>query len=809
MAERSKVILVGLEKEMESSYLDYAMSVIVGRALPDARDGLKPVQRRIIYSMYESGMFYNRPYKKSAHVVGNVLGRYHPHGDAAVYEALVRMAQDFSFRYPLVDGHGNFGSIDGDEPAAMRYTEVRLSSIASELIADIEKNVVDFIPNYDNSLKEPVVLPTKVPQLLMNGSSGIAVGMATNIPPHNLGELIDALLYLIEKPDAEIDELLNFIKGPDFPTGGIIVGKKGIKESYLTGKGKLTIRGKIKIEETKKGDKNIIITEIPYMVNKANLLTQIAELVQEKKITGIKDLRDESDRHGIRVVIELKKEAEPQIVINQLYKHTQLETTFGVIMLAILDGQPKIFNLKELLNIFLNHRKDVVIRRTKFDLEKARARAHILEGLIIALDHLDEVISIIRQSENAEKAKEKLMIRYKLTQTQAQAILDMRLHQLTKLEKEKLIEEMEEIRENIKKLEKILNDEKELWKVISEELKEVKKKYADERKTIIEEEEKTDITIEDLLPDNPEVVCLTHEGYIKRLPLSTYQIQKRGGKGLNTLANNGTDIITSFVVTSTRSTLFLFSNKGKVYSIKTYELDETSRQSKGISIKEYINISEGEKITEIISLNQIPQDLYFLFVTSKGIVKKTPVEEFENVRKNGIYAIKINEDDYLVNVFLTTGKDQILLFTRKGNTIRFKEEDVRPMGRLAQGVIGIKLRKNDSVIGGVILKEEKNILLVTELGIGKRVNPQEFTLQKRGGIGIRAIKITPRTGDLIGVKNVSEKDEVLISTKKGQILRIEVKNIPVFSRNSQGVKLVKLNSDDLVVSIDLVENEEI
>lgn len=809
MAERSKVILVGLEKEMESSYLDYAMSVIVGRALPDARDGLKPVQRRIIYSMYESGMFYNRPYKKSAHVVGNVLGRYHPHGDAAVYEALVRMAQDFSFRYPLVDGHGNFGSIDGDEPAAMRYTEVRLSSIASELIADIEKNVVDFTPNYDNSLKEPVVLPTKVPQLLMNGSSGIAVGMATNIPPHNLGELVDALLYLIEKPDAEIDELLNFIKGPDFPTGGIIVGKKGIKESYLTGKGKLTIRGKIKIEETKKGDKNIIITEIPYMVNKANLLTQIAELVQEKKITGIKDLRDESDRHGIRVVIELKKEAEPQIVINQLYKHTQLETTFGVIMLAILDGQPKIFNLKELLNIFLNHRKDVVIRRTKFDLEKARARAHILEGLIIALDHLDEVISIIRQSENAEKAREKLMIRYKLTQTQAQAILDMRLHQLTKLEKEKLIEEMEEIRENIKKLEKILNDEKELWKVISEELKEVKKKYADERKTIIEEEEKTDITIEDLLPDNPEVVCLTHEGYIKRLPLSTYQIQKRGGKGLNTLANNGTDIITSFVVTSTRSTLFLFSNKGKVYSIKTYELDETSRQSKGISIKEYINISEGEKITEIISLNQIPQDLYFLFVTSKGIVKKTPVEEFENVRKNGIYAIKINEDDYLVNVFLTTGKDQILLFTRKGNTIRFKEEDVRPMGRLAQGVIGIKLRKNDSVIGGVILKEEKNILLVTELGIGKRVNPQEFTLQKRGGIGIRAIKITPRTGDLIGVKNVSEKDEILISTKKGQILRIEVKNIPVFSRNSQGVKLVKLNSDDLVVSIDLVENEEL
>ncbi|MFN3699166.1 MAG: DNA gyrase subunit A, partial [Dictyoglomus sp.] len=674
------------------------------RALPDARDGLKPVQRRIIYSMYESGMFHNKTYKKSAHIVGNVLGRYHPHGDAAVYEALVRMAQDFSFRYPLIDGHGNFGSIDGDEPAAMRYTEVRLSPIASELIADIEKNVVDFVPNYDNSLKEPVVLPTKVPQLLMNGSSGIAVGMATNIPPHNLGELIDDLLYIIEKPEAEIEELLNFIKGPDFPTGGIIIGKKGIRESYLTGKGKLTIRGKVKIEENKKGDKAIIVTEIPYMVNKANLLTQIAELVQEKKLTGIKDLRDESDRHGIRVVIELKKEADPNIVLNQLYKHTQLETTFGVIMLAIFDGQPKIFNLKELLNIFLDHRKEVVVRRTKFDLEKAKARAHILEGLLIALDHLDEIITIIRQSENADTAREKLMVAYRLTQPQAQAILEMRLHQLTKLEKEKLIEEMKEIKETIIKLEKILSDEKELWKVISEELREIKKKYADNRKTMIEEEEKTEITVEDLLPDNPEVVCLTHEGYIKRLPLSTYQIQRRGGKGLNTLANNGSDVITSFVVTSTRSNLFLFSSKGKVYSIKTYELDETSRQSKGVSLKEYIGINGDEKITEIISLNQIPKDLYFLFVTSKGIVKKTLVEEFENVRKTGIYAIKINEEDHLVNVFLTKGTDQILLLTKKGNAIRFKEEDVRPMGRVAQGVIGIKLRKDDSVIGGIILE---------------------------------------------------------------------------------------------------------
>ncbi|MCX7719750.1 MAG: DNA gyrase subunit A [Dictyoglomus thermophilum] len=807
MAEKNKIILVGLEREMESSYLDYAMSVIVGRALPDARDGLKPVQRRIIYSMYESGILHNRPYRKSAHVVGNVLGRYHPHGDAAVYEALVRMAQDFSFRYPLIDGHGNFGSIDGDEPAAMRYTEVRLSPIASELIADIEKDVVDFIPNYDNSLKEPVVLPTKIPQLLMNGSSGIAVGMATNIPPHNLGELIDALLYLIEKPEAEIEELLNFIKGPDFPTGGTIIGTKGIRESYLTGKGKLIVRGKIAIEETKKGDKNIIIKEIPYMVNKSNLLTQIAELVQERKITGIKDLRDESDRHGIRVVIELKKDVDPQIVINQLYKHTQLQTTFGVIMLAILDGQPKVFNLKELLNIFLEHRKNVVTRRTKYDLEKARARAHILEGLLIALDHLDEVIAIIRQSENAEKAREKLMLKFKLTQIQAQAILDMRLHQLTRLEKEKLLEEMNQIKENIAQLEKILKDEKELWRVISEELKEIKRKYVDERKTLIEEEEKSDITIEDILPDNPEVVCITQDSYIKRLPLSTYQLQRRGGKGLNTLANNNDDVITSFVVTSTRSTLFLFSNKGKVYSLKTYELDETSRQSKGVPIKEYLNIDNDEKITEIISVNEFPKNLYFFFVTSKGIVKKTSIEEFENVRKSGIYAIKLGEEDYLVNVFLTSGNDEIMIFTKKGNAIRFHEKDVREMGRIAQGVIGIKLRKDDSVIGGVIFKESKQIVLVTTYGIGKRVNPNEFSVQKRGGMGVRAIKITPKTGDLVGVKNVSENDEILISTKRGQIIRIPVNNIPILSRNSQGVKLVKLNEDDYVVSIDLVENE--
>uniref|UniRef100_A0A7C3MPD4 DNA gyrase subunit A n=1 Tax=Dictyoglomus thermophilum TaxID=14 RepID=A0A7C3MPD4_DICTH len=806
--EKSKIILVGLEKEMENSYLDYAMSVIVGRALPDARDGLKPVQRRIIYSMYESGMLHNRPYKKSAHVVGNVLGRYHPHGDAAVYEALVRMAQDFSFRYPLIDGHGNFGSIDGDEPAAMRYTEVRLAPIASEMIADIEKDVVDFVPNYDNSLKEPVVLPTKIPQLLMNGSSGIAVGMATNIPPHNLGELIDALLYLIENPHTGLDEILKFIDGPDFPTGGIIVGRKGIRESYLTGKGKIIVRGKVKIEETKKGEKNIIITEIPYQVNKANLLTQIAELVQEKKITGIKDLRDESDKHGIRVVIELRKEAEPQIVINQLYKHTQLETTFGVIMLAILDGQPKVFNLIELLKIFLEHRKDVVLRRTKYDLEKAKARAHILEGLLIALDHLDEVIRIIRQAENADSAREELMIKFKLTQVQAQAILDMRLHQLTKLEKEKLINEMESIRKTIEELQKILNDEKELWKVIAGELKEIKNKYSDKRRTEIQEEEKSDITIEDLVPDNPEVVCLTREGYIKRLPLSTYQIQKRGGKGLNTLANNINDIITSFVVTSTRSTLFLFSNKGRVFYIKTYELDETSRQSKGTPLKNYIGISEGEEITEIISLNEFPQNLYFLFVTSQGIVKKTPVEEFQNVRKTGINAIKLADNDLLVNVFLTTGNDQIILLTKKGNAIRFDEKDVRPMGRSAQGVVGIKLRKDDSVIGGIIVKNDKDIVLVTEYGIGKRIKPDEFNLQKRGGIGIRAIKITPKTGNLIGVKNVSENDEILISTQKGQIIRLAVKNIPIMGRNTQGVKLVKLNDEDRVVSIDLVSNEE-
>ncbi|HOJ92314.1 MAG TPA: DNA gyrase subunit A [Dictyoglomaceae bacterium] len=806
--EKGKIILIGLEKEMESAYLDYAMSVIVGRALPDARDGLKPVQRRILYSMYESGMFYNRPYKKSAHIVGNVLGRYHPHGDATVYDALVRMAQDFSFRYPLVDGHGNFGSVDGDEPAAMRYTEVRLAAIASELIADIEKDVVDFIPNYDNSLKEPIVLPTKVPQLLMNGSSGIAVGMATNIPPHNLGELIDALLYLIEKPDAELDEILQFIKGPDFPTGGIIVGRKGIRESYLTGKGKIILRARIKTEDNKKGEKSLVVTEIPYQVNKANLLTQIAQLVQERKIIGIKDLRDESDGHGIRIVIELKKEADPQVVINQLYKHTQLQTTFGVITLAILDGQPKIFTLIELLKVFLEHRKDVVTRRTKFELEKAKNRAHILEGLLIAIQNLDEVIKVIRNSENAERAREELIIRFKLTQPQAQAILDMRLHQLTKLEKEKLVGELEEIKGNIDRLEKILTDEKKLWEVIANELKEIKTKYADIRKTTIEEEEKTILTIEDLLPDNLEIVCLTEEGYIKRLPLSTYQLQKRGGKGLNTLANNRQDIMVSFLVASTRSTLLLFSDKGRIFVIKTYELEETSRQSKGVPIKNYIGINDDEKITEIISLNTFQKDQYLLFVTSKGIVKKTSVEEFKNARKSGIYAIKLDEEDFLVNVFLTSGNNQVMLFTKKGKAIRFDEKNIRPTGRVARGVTGIKLRKDDLVVGGIIAEDSKDILLVTSLGIGKRVKIDMFNPQRRGGTGVRAIKITPKTGDLVAVKSVSPNDEILITTQKGQVVRLSAENVPILGRNSQGVKLVKLNSDDYVVSLDFVSREE-
>lgn len=802
--DKSKIYLVGLEKEMEASYLDYAMSVIMGRALPDARDGLKPVQRRILYSMHESGVHANRPFKKSAHIVGNVLGRYHPHGDTAVYDALVRMAQDFSFRYPLVDGHGNFGSIDGDEPAAMRYTEVRLTPISMEILDDLDKNVVDFIPNYDNSLKEPVVLPSKVPQLLINGSSGIAVGMATNIPPHNLSEVIDALLYLIENPNADIEEILKFIPGPDFPTGGIIVGKRGIRESYLTGKGKIVIRAKSKIEENKKGDKSIIITEIPYQVNKANLLTQIAELVQEKKIQGIKDLRDESDRHGIRVVIELKKEIDPQIIINQLYKHTPLESTFGVILLAVFDGQPKLFNLLELLKVFLEHRKEVVIRRIKYDLEKAQNRVHILEGLLIALQNLDEVVKIIRNSSNAEKARESLILKFRLTQAQAQAILDMRLQQLTALEREKIEKEAKELYSEIEKLRDILSDEKLLWKVISEELKEIKKKYSDKRRTEIQEEEKETFTIEDLLPDNPEVVCITQEGYIKRLPLSTYQLQRRGGKGLNTLANQNQDVITNLTITSTKSSLLFFSNLGKVYSLKTYELPETSRQSKGTFLRDYISLNNGEKITEIISVNSSSQNKYLFFITSKGTVKKTLFKEFTNIRKNGINAISLDEDDFLVNVHLVSGSNEIMLFTQKGLAIRIREKQVREMRRSAQGVIGIRLREKDRVIGGIVVEEEKNILLVTSKGFGKRVNIGQFHAQRRGGKGIKAIKITEKTGQLIQAKTVSLDDEILLSTVKGQIIRLAVNSIPIQGRNSQGVKLVSLSSDDQVIAVDLI-----
>ncbi|MCS7202007.1 MAG: DNA gyrase subunit A [Dictyoglomus sp.] len=802
--EKNKIFLVGLEKEMEASYLDYAMSVIVGRALPEARDGLKPVQRRILYSMYESGVHAGKPYKKSAHIVGNVLGRYHPHGDAAVYDALVRMAQDFSFRYPLVDGHGNFGSIDGDEPAAMRYTEVRLTPISMEILEDLDKDVVDFVPNYDNSLKEPVVLPSKVPQLLINGSSGIAVGMATNIPPHNLSEIIDALLYIIENPNCDIEEILKIISGPDFPTGGIIIGKKGIRESYLTGKGKIIIRAKLKVEENKKGDKSIIITEIPYQVNKANLLTQIAELVQEKKIQGIKDLRDESDRHGIRVVIELKKEADPKIIINQLYKHTPLETTYGIILLAVLDGQPKLFNLLELLKVFLDHRKEVVTRRVKYDLEKAQKRVHILEGLLIALQNLDEVIRIIKSSQNTEKAKENLVLKFKLSHNQAQAILEMRLQQLTTLEREKLEKESKNLYSEIEKLKSILEDEKLLWKEISEELKEIKKKYADKRRTEIQEEEKESLTIEDLLPDNPEVVCITQEGYIKRLPLSTYQLQRRGGKGLNTLANQHQDIITNLTITSTKSSLLFFSNLGRVYSIKTYELPETSRQSKGASLREYINLSDEEKITEIISINSDLKGKYLFFITSRGTVKKTLFDEFLNVRKGGINAISLEKGDFLVNVLLTSGEDEVMLFTKKGFAIRISEKQVREMGRNAQGVIGIKLQEEDYVIGGIIVKEGKDILLVTSNGFGKRISINEFHVQGRGGRGVRAIKISKKTGELIQVKDIAEDDEILLSTSRGQIIRLAGNSIPVQKRNSQGVKLVSLSSEDQVIALDLI-----
>ena len=797
-----KIHEVPIEEELKKSYLDYAMSVIIGRALPDIRDGLKPVHRRILYAMHELGNVYNKPYKKSARIVGEVIGKYHPHGDAAVYDAIVRMAQDFSLRYPLIDGQGNFGSVDGDPPAAMRYTEVRMTKIASEFLTDIDKETVDFMPNYDSSLEEPVILPTKVPNLLINGSSGIAVGMATNIPPHNLTEVIDGLIALIDNPDLTIDELIKIIPGPDFPTYGIIKGRKGIEDAYKTGRGSIIITGKAEIEELKGKKPAIIITEIPYQVNKARLIEKIALLVKEKKIDGITDVRDESDRRGMRIVVELRKDAQPNVILNNLYRYTALQTSFGIILLGVLNNQPKVFNLKELLSHFIDFRKEIVTKRTIFEKRKAEEKAHILEGLKKAIENIDEVISIIRSSENPQVAKERLINRFEFSDKQAQAILDMRLQRLTSLERDKIITDYEETLKLIAKLAEILEKEEKLMEVIKEELTYIKNTYGDSRRTRIEASP-MEFDVEDYIPDEDMIVTITKHGYIKRTPLKVYRSQKRGGKGRSGITTKEEDVVRDIFVASTKDNLLLFTNRGKVYSIKVYELPQpVNVNAKGRAIVNLVNLEYGEKILSILPVKNFDENRYIFMSTVNGIVKKTDLKAFSNIRSNGIIAIVLDENDQLLSAKLTDGNNEIFLGTYKGKSIRFSEKDVRATGRSSRGVIGIRLGKDDRVITMEVLNDKGEILTVTEKGYGKRTPVAEYTLQARGGKGIKLANITSKSGPIVEALQVKEDDEIILSTNRGKFIRIAVNEIRVCGRVTTGVKLVNLdNEDEKVVSV--------
>ncbi|GAB5045825.1 DNA gyrase subunit A [Thermodesulfovibrio sp. TK110] len=819
------VLKVNIEEEMKTSYLDYAMSVIIGRALPDVRDGLKPVQRRILYAMFREGLLAGKKYSKCAGVVGEVLKKYHPHGDQAVYDALVRLAQDFNMRYPLIDGQGNFGSVDGDPPAAYRYTEARLTKIAEELLQDIDKETVPFIPNFDGTTEEPLVLPARIPNLLINGSSGIAVGMATNIPPHNLHEIIDALVNLLENPEISLEELMNFVKGPDFPTGGTIYGIEGIRDLYLTGRGLIKIRAKVKIERETKGKKpkeiqlfeaetegkavkeRIVITEVPYQVNKAKLIEKIAELVREKKIEGITEIRDESNREGIRVVLELKKGEMPQVILNNLYKHTQMETTFGAIMLAIVDGQPKILNLKESLWEFLKHRKDVVLKRTAFDLKKAEHQAHILAGLKIAVENLDEVISIIRKSQNPEEAKIRLMSRFPLTETQAQAILDMRLQRLTGLEREKIIQDYEAILKEIERLKAILENDALVREIIRDELIEIKQKYSDERRTQIIAEVK-EINVEDLIAQEDMVITLTHLGYIKRTSLSDYRSQKRGGKGLTPMETFSEDYLTDVLVGSTHDHILFFSNFGKVYCLKVYQIPEAGRLSRGKAIVNLLQLGEGEKITTALICKDLEKGFLMMF-TKKGFVKKTSLEEFRNIRSKGVIAIDLEEADELISVVKTDGQNHLIIATKKGMSIRFDEKDVRPTGRTARGVIGIRFsEEGDEVVSADVVSEGSYVLTITEKGIGKKTPIKEYRLQHRGGTGVKNIKLSPKTGNVVASLQVKEEDEVIICSSS-KMLRLKVSQLRPQGRATTGVRLIELSNDDTVVSVGrILEGEE-
>jgi DNA gyrase subunit A len=799
-------IIVDIEDEMKSSYLDYAMSVIVGRALPDVRDGLKPVHRRILYAMFREGLLSNRRYSKSAGVVGEVIKKYHPHGDAAVYDALVRMVQDFNMRYPLVDGQGNFGSIDGDPPAAYRYTEVRLTRLAEEMLADIDMDTVDFTPNFDESTLEPLTLPTRIPNLLINGSSGIAVGMATNIPTHNLGEIIDGLLLVLEDPEYPPEKLLKAIPGPDFPTGGFICGRAGIKEAFKTGRGIITLRGRATVEVHPKTEKeSIIVTELPYQVNKARLIEKIAELVRDKKIEGIADLRDESDRDGMRIVMDLKRGEVAAIILNQLYKHTQLQTTFGVIMLALVNNQPRILSLKETLSLFIDHRKTVVVRRTRYELKQAEERAHILEGLKIALDNLDRVITLIRRAQSPESAREGLMSRFGLSQPQAQAILDMKLQRLTQLEREKLVTEYQETIKRIEYLRSVLGSEALVRKIIKDELLEIREKYADDRRTEIIAEA-AEIDVEDLITEEDMVVTITQSGYIKRNPAAIYRSQRRGGKGKIGMGVREEDFVAHLFVASTHDSILFFTDAGKVYWQKVHQIPEAGRAAKGKAIVNLLQLAQGEKITAILPVAEFREDHFVVMVTRNGIIKKTELSAYSHPRAGGIIALKLDEGDRLIAADLTDGKKEMLIATKKGLFIRFKENQVRPIGRAGMGVRGIRLETGNEVIGMAVLdpKSENTILVVTDRGFGKRSKLSDYRLQARGGKGIIGIRTTAKNGHAVNAFQVGEDQEVMLSTAEGKILRLKVKDIRVIGRSTQGVHLIGLEENDRVVSVAVV-----
>lgn len=806
MNNEGKVLNVDISEEMKKCYIDYAMSVIIDRALPDVRDGLKPVHRRIIYSMHELGLTPDKGYRKCARIVGDVLGKYHPHGDSSVYDALVRMAQDFNLRYPLVNGHGNFGSIDGDSAAAMRYTEAKMSKMAMEMVRDISKNTVDFVPNFDGEEEEPSVIPSRFPNLLVNGSAGIAVGMATNIPPHNLNEVIDGIFMLIDNNDATILELMTKIKGPDFPTSGSIIGKAGIRSAYETGRGKVIVRSKSEIEEVN-GKHRIIVTELPYQVNKAKLIENIAELVKDKRLTGISDLRDESDREGMRVVIELKRDANPQVILNQLYKHTKLQDSFGIIMLALVDGKPQYLNLKQILQNYIQFQEDVIRRRTQFELDKAKARAHILEGLKIALDHIDEVISIIRSSKTVREAEERLMDKFNLSEKQSEAIVEMKLRRLTGLERDKIEEELAELIKTIEYLESVLANRYMILNIIKDELTEIKTKYGDGRKTIIESAE-NEIDIEDLIEEEDVVITLTHAGYIKRLPADTYTAQRRGGRGIQAMATKEDDFVEHIFITSTHNNILFFSNQGKVYKLKAYEIHEAGRTAKGTNLINLLQLNQDEKIQAVITLKEFKEDNYLIMATRRGIIKKTSLDQYISIRKSGLNAINLRDDDELIGVRLTDGNSEILMATKNGYAIRFNEKDARPLGRNTSGVRGISLRDDDIVVGMEVVDIEQDVLVVSTNGFGKRTPVSEYSVQKRGGKGVITYKVSDKTGDLVGARMVKDTDEMMIINSNDIVIRINVSDISTTSRNAMGVTLMRTTDDEKVVAIAKIDADD-